>query len=268
MRRVATLILFWLAALPFMGCERPAYDASTPQAALDSMYQMIKDGHADQLDELIHIEPRDITYDDGVTEASAIAEVIDKAGDMLGQLYGVAETLRAKFPGEVDREIDVAQAEADRRSIGGGWLSRFLTDPFGLVDEQRDRLTVEDLGDGTAAVLLDGEPVFAAGLLMRDVNGQWKVEIPINLLQQYRPNTRHEWSVLASMMLSIERSLADFEKEIDDGRFRSLRHASERAGRLLGESAVVQSIIYAAMKQKAPKTDVPVDEAPVDQPAG
>jgi hypothetical protein len=253
-----------------LGCERREYDASTPQAAMDSMYQLIRDGQASRLGEFIHIEARDITYDDGVTEASAIAEVTDKAGDMLGQLYRVADKLRTRFPNDVATELDAARDEAARRGSGGGWLSRFLTDPFGLVDEQRTRLTVEDLGDGTAAILLDGEPVLAAGLLMRDVDGQWKVEIPMSLLQQYRPDTRHEWSVLASMMLSVERSLADFEQEIDDGKFRSLRHASERAGRLLGESVVVQSIIYAAMKQKEPASDGAKDSPspPADQPAG
>ena len=51
------------------------------------------------------------------------------------------------------------------------------------------------------------------------------------------------------MMLGIENSLSDFEREIDRGEFRSLSHASERAGRLLGESVIVQSIIYGMMKR-------------------
>ena len=51
------------------------------------------------------------------------------------------------------------------------------------------------------------------------------------------------------MMMAIENSLSDFEQEIDRNGFRSLAHASERAGRLLGESVVVQSVIYGMMKR-------------------
>ena len=71
--------------------------------------------------------------------------------------------------------------------------------------------------------------------------------MPVEVLRssQYWPDTRHEWAVLASMMLAVENSLIDFEAEIDDGRIRSLREAGERVGRLVGE----QSVIYAMMKR-------------------
>jgi hypothetical protein len=130
---------------------------------------------------------------------------------------------------------------------------RFMIDPLGLLDEQRSRLTVEDLGDGTAALLIDGKPVLGFGLQMRDIDGTWKVDVPIDLLRDYRPNTREEWSVLASMMLSMENALMAFEDELAGGKFRDLNHASRRAGRLLGERVVVQAIIYSNMKKHAPK---------------
>jgi hypothetical protein len=41
-----------------------------------------------------------------------------------------------------------------------------------------------------------------------------------------------------------------FEKELDQGNFKNMNQASERVGRLLGESVVVQSVIYASMKGK------------------
>jgi hypothetical protein len=55
--------------------------------------------------------------------------------------------------------------------------------------------------------------------------------------------------VVAAMMLGIENSLKDFERELDGNSFRSLRQASERVGRILAESVAVQSIIYAGMKR-------------------
>lgn len=231
-----------------VGCSRPEYDVSTPDRALNAMYQMIADGHPEMLGAMVHIEPRDITYADDVTEASAIQEVIDKTGEMLGRLYRVAGKLRANFPEAMEKEL----ASAERASRRGGFddLGRFLADPFGLMDQERRRVSAEDLGDGTAAILIDGKPAFGFGLMMREVDGDWKVEIPIDLMQQYRPNTREEWSVLANMMLSLEKAFIAFETELDRGDFRDLRQASNRAGRLLGERAVVQAIIYQGMKQK------------------
>jgi hypothetical protein len=76
--------------------------------------------------------------------------------------------------------------------------------------------------------------------------------VPIELVQsnEYWPQTRHEWAVLASIMLGVENSLSMFEGELDKGRFKTLDQASERVGRLLGESVIVQSVIYASMKDK------------------
>lgn len=246
-----------LLALLLGGCADPEYDVSTPEAALDAMHQMAVDGRADLMSRMIHIEARDITFDDGVTEASAIREVIDKTGDMLGRLYRVAQQLRERFPAEMESAVRDLQSGQRVEGLFGDdsrQLTRFLTDPFGLLSEQRARLSVEDLGDGTAAVLLDGNPMFGGlGLLMREVDGAWKIEVPIALLQDYRPNTRHEWAVLASLMLGLENSLKQFEDELDDGRLRNLAQASERAGRLLFESAAVQVFLYRAMKERPPE---------------
>ena len=213
------------------------------------MHQMIVDGHPELLKNLVHIEAREISYSDGVTEASAIQNVIDKAGDMLGQLYRVARKLRDRYPDQVAKEFEKLDAKAKRN--GFDQLTRFLADPFGLMDEQRGRVSVEDMGDGTAAILIDGKPAFGLGMQMRDVNGVWKIDVPIDLLQRYRPNTREEWTVIANMMLSFENSLTAFETELDRGDFRNLDHASTRAGRLLGERAFVQVMIYQNMKDRA-----------------
>jgi hypothetical protein len=54
------------------------------------------------------------------------------------------------------------------------------------------------------------------------------------------------------MMLAMENALIAFEDELDGGKFRDLNHASQRAGRLLGERVVVQALIYSNMKKNAP----------------
>jgi hypothetical protein len=238
-------------AVSLAGCSEPVYDASTPQAVIDSLHSMIIDERADQIATLVHIEPRaDMIYEDGVTEASAIDDVRTKAGEMLGQLFRVATKLRERYPDEIADEVDEATLRRDSASIGP-WIAGFLTNPFGLLEEQKQRLTAEDLGDGTAAILVDGEPTSDLPLRLVEVEGQWRIELPIEMLNEYRPNTRHEWAVVASMMLAIENSLNDFELELDDGKFRNLTHAGERAGRMLAESVVVQGLIYRIMKRNA-----------------
>jgi hypothetical protein len=250
MRAATSILVAWLLAAG--GCADPEYDASTPQAAVDSMRQMIADGRAERLAGLLHIEARDMAFDDGVTEASAIRDVLEKAGDMFGRLYRVAFKIRDRFPGEAARELESAENRLQRPGDPVPNLARFLADPFGLLDEQSQRLTVEDLSDGTAAILVDGKPALGGvGLLLREIDGAWKIDIPIQLLQEWRPNTRHEWAVLASMMLSLENSLKDFERELDEGRFPTLEQAGRRAGRILGESVVIQALLYRGMKDQA-----------------
>jgi hypothetical protein len=242
---LSSLVLFGLA-----GCSDPTYDTNTPQATLDSMQQMVADERTDLLPSLLHIEPRDIEFEDGVTEASAIEDVREKLSDMLAQLWRVARKLQREFPDEVQLEIMVTEVES-RDGEFGEWFGKILADPFGVLREQGDRITVEDMQDGTAAVLIDDEPAFGGLVSMIETPDGWRITLPVEYAHssEYWPQTRYEWSVIASMLLGIENSLSDFERELDRGEFRSLSHASERAGRLLGESVVVQSVIYAMMKR-------------------
>ena len=235
------------------GCKRPSYDTSTPQAAVDAMAAMVRDGRPELLPTMVFIEARDVAFSDGVTEASAIEDVKGKTGEMLGRLWRISGKVRRAFPADVDREL----------AKGGSWVSRngfgevftaVMADPFGWLDANRSRLVAEDMGDGTAAFEIDGKPVLGGSLLMQETGDGWRLAVPVELLRAsgYYPDTREEWAVLASMMLSIENALIDFESELDSGRFRNLAGASERAGRLISESAVAQAVIYGMMIQNDP----------------
>jgi len=242
------------AAVSVAGCADPEYDASTPDLAIDAMQRMVEEGRADRLVTLIHIEPRDITYADGVTEESAIADVRDKAGELLARVWRVSRKLNERFPGEAVAEAGAAGAEVGAL-LGAGFergVSEFLTDPFAFVTTQRDRITAIDMGDGTAAILWDGQPPFGGvGLGMVETGGAWKIDIPIDapMLSEYRPDTREEWGVVANIMLGLENALQDFESRLDGGEFSSLADAGNQAGRMLGESAIVQGLIYRTMKE-------------------
>lgn len=247
-----------LLALALAGCGGQKEDTSTPQRALDAITRMIEEGHPENLPQMIEIKARDITFDDGVTEASAIQNVKDKMSQMIAQLWRVSKKIKSRFPEELKKEAATGAQAAAREGFDYRELAkRVLGDPFGFLSEQRARMTVEDLGDGTAAILIDDEPAYGGLLTMVETPAGWRISVPVETLRsnEYWPDTRHEWAVIASMLLGIENSLCDFEAEFDEGKIRSVREAGERVGRLVGESVVVQSVIYAMMKRK--------DDAPV-----
>ncbi|MFO0829748.1 MAG: hypothetical protein U0572_16530 [Phycisphaerales bacterium] len=278
----ARLAVAWtLAILALVGCSKPKYDTSTPDKVLDAMQKMVEDERPDLLPTLIEIKARDVTFDDGVTEASAIGDVKRKLGDMLLRLWQVSKKLNQRFPAQVKKELEIATAAATSAAAKGAsgsgafgagndigdLLSRVFADPFAYVTEQRKNLAAEDMTDGTAAISWKGEPLWQGAVTMVETKEGWRLTVPVEFVQgsEFWPQTRHEWAVVAAMMLGIENSLKDFERELDAGKFRDLRQASERVGRLIGESVVVQSIIYASMKQNAP--DRPNAKAPADSAA-
>ena len=246
-----TIGLAILGIIALAGCGRPAYDLSTPEAAIDSAQQMVKDGNADLLVSLIHLPPREVTFEDGVTEASAIEDVKGKLAELFARLWAIGTLLNEQFPDEVLEEADVVVAMSGDQGQMLDMLGSVLASPFAFIEEHRDRIETLDLGDGTAAVLYDGEPGFGGLLAMEEIEGSWKVVVPTQFVHdsEYWPQTRWEWAVIASMLLSVENGLEDFEQEVQAGSFRSLSHASERAGRFIGESVIVQGIIYASMKR-------------------
>lgn len=247
------MFLAALAAMLLVGCSKPTYDTTTPEALLDAIQKAVQDGRPEDLPQFIEIAARDIAFDDGVTEASAIGDVKGKLSDMLGQLGRVSRKLKSLYAKDLGKSTKKSELERISDRFGfGPIVERAVTDPFAFLDESRDKLKADDLGDGTAALSFDGKPVVGGFVALVETGDGWRVTVPVELVQsnEYWPQTRHEWAVLASLMLSVENSLAIFEGELDQGKFRTLDQASERVGRLLGESVIVQSVIYASMKGK------------------
>ncbi|MBL9141474.1 MAG: hypothetical protein JNK53_06365 [Phycisphaerae bacterium] len=252
-------------------CKKPRYDTSSPERTVESMQKMVKDGSPELLLDLVWLEPRPLTFSDGVTEASAIEDVRTKTKSMVKQLWRVSKKLNQRFPKEVQAELAKGGSLATG-TFGGGFgdvFARIMTDPFGWLDANRDRLKVEDLGDGTAAIEIDGAPVLGGLVSMGDVNGGWKLVVPVELAHstKYFPDTREEWAVVAYLMLAVENAMNDFESELDAGKFKNLGQASERVGRLIAEGAAAQAIIYALMQENQPGKDQPNGDASA-KPAG
>lgn len=232
------------------GCTQEEFDCSTPTALLDSVAKVADQGAFERLPEFIEIGARDITFSDGVTEASAIGDVKLKLSEMLGQLGRVAKKMKERYAIDLAKELKDSTKTADRFGLGP-MVQGIVLDPFAFLADKRQQLSAEDLGDGTAALLWRNEPALGGTIALVETDDGWRVTVPVELVQgqEFWPQTREEWAVLASMMLAVENSLIDFERELDSGKFKTLQQATERIGRLLGESVVVQSVIYFSMKQ-------------------
>ncbi len=254
-----------------LGCKKPKFNTSTPEDMLDAATEMVVKNQAQYLPTLLDIPARDVTFDDGVTEASAIEEVKTKAGDMLARLVRVAGELRDRFPKQVEKEIKIVLSKGRKASARDIAIAA-IADPATWLTAQRALLSATDLGDETASLQFDGQPIFAGALTLTQTSDGWRVRFPVELVRssKYWPDSREEWAVVASMMLAVENALKDFERDLNSGAIKNLDAASSRVGRLIGESVVAQSIIYAMMKRDGdePETKPNPDPDPTSQPVG
>ena len=257
-----------------LGCKKPKFNTSTPEDMLDAATEMVAQNHAEYLPTLLDIPARDITFDDGVTEASAIDEVKLKAGDMLARLVRVAGELRDRFPKQVDKEIKIVLGKGRNASVRDIAIAA-IADPAAWLTAQRALLTATDLGDATAALNFDGQPIFAGALTLTQTSEGWRVRFPMTYTckssqvkcsgwrsSKYWPDSREEWAIVASMMLAVENALKDFERDLKSGSIKNLDAASSRVGRLIGESVVAQSIIYSMMKREGDQDESAQPQTP------
>ena len=256
-----------------LGCKKPKFNTSTPEDMLDAATEMVVKNQAQYLPTLLDIPARDVTFDDGVTEASAIDEVKTKAGDMLARLVRVAGELRDRFPKQVEKEIKIVLSKGRKASVRDIAIAA-IADPATWITAQRALLSATDLGDETASLQFDGQPIFAGALTLTQTSDGWRVRFPVELVRssKYWPDSREEWAVVASMMLAVENALKDFERDLNSGAIKNLDAASSRVGRLIGESVVAQSIIYAMMKRDGDEPETKLnpdpDPDPTSQPVG
>ena len=256
-----------------LGCKKPKFNTSTPEDMLDAATEMVVKNQAQYLPTLLDIPARDVTFDDGVTEASAIDEVKTKAGDMLARLVRVAGELRDRFPKQVEKEIKIVLSKGRKASVRDIAIAA-IADPATWITAQRALLSATDLGDETASLQFDGQPIFAGALTLTQTSDGWRVRFPVELVRssKYWPDSREEWAVVASMMLAVENALKDFERDLNTGAIKNLDAASSRVGRLIGESVVAQSIIYAMMKRDGDEPETKLnpdpDPDPTSQPVG
>lgn len=230
--------------LAVAGCSKgDEYSQDTPQDTVNSAVAMVKDGRADRLTTLIY------------PESPEFNAVLQRLSGFLGTLQDVAVEARARFPAEIEKYRQEATkstpaarnvlAAIQRPSRGGGGaedraqreavedtLGRLLADPFNWIERNAERLTTVSVSDDAAAVLLDGKPVPPIGLAMKKVQGRWYVQLPLNLpvVSQYMPQTRQEWSIIASLVKVLDNAVQELGGDIRSGSISSIEQLASKTG--------------------------------------
>jgi hypothetical protein len=232
----------------FFGPPKPrTYDRSSPDALLASAREIVVNGEAERLGELLYAD------NDGMRDLYA------RLGGVLGSLQSLAISINERFPKDVaairaeaeaaaksGRGLSLLQelnpaARRSRRGEGGGdddrlnkLVQTIAADPYTWLTEAEGRLTYTPIDDERVAVLWDGKPVLPPlGLVLRENQGQWSVVLPLNgipWLSRYMPQTPEEYSIWASLIQMVDNVVIDLEADVREGRMQSLDALARRAG--------------------------------------
>ncbi len=241
------------AALPLIlglpGCSdsEKAYSRESPEELFDSAREMLEDGNAERLVELLP-EP---------TDNNRI--VYQEAGRMFQALQNLATSIEEAFPKEIaelradaeaaamrgDAVNNIQQALTGRGKRRGddaasddrmnALIQALLADPYGWARESKERLTTQYIYDGAEAVMWDGKPILPpVGVVVQEDarDGTWHLVLPTNLpvVSKYLPKTRDELIIWAQVMRVMSNAFDDLVTEIKAGEYISLEGVAAATG--------------------------------------
>lgn len=277
----------WLSGLVALliacasGCDgsRREYPASSPDTMLDSARDMIANGEADRLSDLVYAEDEQMR------------SFLNQVGGLLGSLHGLGDAIEARFP----EEIAAFRAEAERaaaegrtnpllsrlvasgrpggnatfgisqmdrsgltldtgsggeasggrrggllgggpsdsqREIFNGIIKQLLADPYGWLEDGRDRIDHVYLADDMVSLTWDGRVILPPfGLTLLEEDGRWFLVPPTSYpgVRMVLPRSDDEWYVWGSMIKTLERVVIDLERDVRSGRVRNMTDLADSA---------------------------------------
>lgn len=245
-RRLFSALLALALVLALPACGDEGYSQDTPDATLRTARLMIERGEAQRLVTLVHADSREM------------AAVLKRLGSLLGNLQELGREISRAFPQEVEqlkadaqagaasqraqgllqafaagrmpRDPGAARAQQDQFAL---LIRRIFADPFGWLADQEGRLSTAFITDDTVAILYDDKPIIPViGLLMREHDGRWYIQLPTSVpgADRFLPRTREEYSVIGSIVKILDQAVIDLTADVRTGRVASLDAVAGKAG--------------------------------------
>lgn len=267
---LSRLVGTWIVAAALLaGCSRE-YSQESPEALLDSARQMVVDGKARRLGELV------------LTQSDGEALVIDRLGRTFGALQRLGTAVNEAFPQEVARirqQADEAAAKGEINSLIGraltaqggvargapralrderrvrqgvdGVVRELLADPYGWLERNGDKLKPLRITDDIVALTWQDKPVL--GLRLVEQDGKWSFQLPLDLpaIRRFVPKTDAEFEIWGELIASIHNVLLDLAIEVEKGQHKDLESVAATAGEYALPTAFLVMIAYGkAMEER------------------
>ena len=224
----------------------PPIRIDDPERIIDLAFEFIEEGAPERLPELIY------------AESPEMEAVLARIGSLLASVTELGAALETRFPDETARIRESAASEladsemfqsarnAARDGPDERFLSRIFVDPFASLRRFRDRIDVVYISDDARAILVDGQPAFGVGLTVREYDIGWRIALPttIPVVSRYMPQSRDEWTIVASMVTVIDNAIKDLTADVRSGRIRNLDDAARRAGDKAWAPLVMTVVAY------------------------
>lgn len=249
-----------------LATQRKEYSQATPEDVLQSAIMMVRDGNTDRISDLI--------YADNVEYRSTLSRL----GHLFGTMQGLGKAMAERFPNEVAAARDRLKSELEGSGEGiatalmtanpngpikferpkneaesrqqqqqfQDFTTRLFADPFGWLDSGAARLSVERIADDAAVIKFDKEPMLGGVLTIRQYDGRWWFVLPLNLpgVNQYTPQTRNEWAIVASLIKVIDNAMGELRDDVKAGKAASVQKVSELAGEKAFIPAAIVFVMY------------------------
>lgn len=255
-----------MGALGGCGRQERSYSQATAEDTLASAIEMIRAGEPQHLTRLIWADSREYRI------------VLQRLGQMLGSLYVLTQVVAERYPREVAelrRQVEEAARELDARDLANtaarepGEIrvpvipaseearraqqgefervtQRLLADPYGLILQYADQLSVRRDTDDVSLVWWGDAPALGGLVRLQQFDGRWFFVLPLDapFIAQYAPQTRGEWAILASIVTVLDNTLKELTEEVRAGRVGSTRQLAEKAGEIAAIPAIVAFVSY------------------------
>jgi len=254
----ALLVTLLAISAALAGCEDPQYDQSSPQALFTSAKQMVADGNAHHLDDLIY------------TDKEEMRPVLDRLGSVLGHLQELAVAVDEAFPDEV-AALKAEAEQAAKEGKASSYLTSLLTgrqnsrrpprereraiqaefnrtlkqlaaDPFGWLEQSEDRIDFIWVADDTRSITWDGQILFPPwGLLIKKRDGKWYLALPTDhpVVADNLPTSEEFWQIAPEIVQILDNTIIDMIEDVERGRVQELSLMAEEAGKKLVPMAAI-----------------------------